>query len=407
MNLTYEAIDGSGRAVRDLLQADTVKAAVEQLRQRGLMVTHIETASEQEVERAVRQAQAQTYNVRLPLKQLVVLTRQMAMLLTSGSAVVSALAAVARQLKHPEHARLIQQIKQDLEEGATLAEALRRWPATFDATYCAVVAAGESSATLPAMFDRLAKIVRGRRAMRNKVIGALAYPALLLVFCTVTLGIMLFFVLPRFGEMFATVGVPLPTFTRAMLGLADSLQTYWPVLPLGAALLGGTVVFLLLHQAGRQWTANVQIRIPLIGRVMSGLIQGHVFRTLGMLLEARVSLLDALDLSRAATKNNQFQGLFGLMEDAVAAGNTLSDALESSRLIDPAVCQAVRTGEESGNLGGALSYAADVLDEDNVELVNAVTRLLEPIILIVMGLIVGVVAVSLFLPLFDMTSMVN
>jgi len=140
---------------------------------------------------------------------------------------------------------------------------------------------------------------------------------------------------------------------------------------------------------------------------MSGLIQGHVFRTLGMLLEARVSLLDALDLSRAATKNNQFQGLFGLMEDAVAAGNTLSDALESSRLIDPAVCQAVRTGEESGNLGGALSYAADVLDEDNVELVNAVTRLLEPIILIVMGLIVGVVAVSLFLPLFDMTSMVN
>ena len=405
MNLTYEAIDSSGRAVRDLVQAESAKVAVELLRQRGLMVTHIEAASEQEVERLARQTE--TGDIKLPLKQLLVFTRQMAMLLTSGSAVVTALGAVARQLRHPEHARLIRHIKEDLEEGATLAEAMRRWPATFGATYCAVVAAGESSANLPAMFDRLAKIVRARRAMRNKLIGALAYPALLSVFCTTTLAIILFFVLPRFGDMFASVGVPLPLFTEVMLTVAESMLSYWPVFVMGLALLVGSIVFALVHQAGRQWCANVQISVPLVGRIMSGLIQGQLFRTLGMLIEARISLLDALDLSRATTRNSRFQGLFGRMEDAIAGGNTLSDALESSGLIDPAICQAVRTGEESGNLGQALTYAADVLDEDNVEVVSAATRLLEPAILIVMGVIVGAVAISLFLPLFDITSMVD
>ena len=126
-----------------------------------------------------------------------------------------------------------------------------------------------------------------------------------------------------------------------------------------------------------------------------------------MLLEARVAVLDSIDLVRGLTRNYQYQGLFDKIEDAVTSGNNLSDALEASGLVDPAMCQAVRTGEESGNLGGAMSYGADVLDEDNEELVSAATKLLEPLILIVMGVVVGAVAISLFLPLFEMTSMVQ
>jgi type IV pilus assembly protein PilC len=147
--------------------------------------------------------------------------------------------------------------------------------------------------------------------------------------------------------------------------------------------------------------------LPFIGRLASGLIQGQVFRTLGMLIEARVSVLESLDLARRATNNDRFQQMFDRIENAVTGGASFSDTMEASGLIDPAVCQAVRTGEESGNLGGAMSYAADVLDEDNTELVHTVTRLLEPVIIIVMGLIVGVVAVSLFMPLFDITTMVQ
>jgi type II secretory pathway component PulF len=407
VNLTYDAIDATGRTISDLVQADSVKSAVEQLRQKGLMVTSIEAASEEKVERHAHQTAGELGEVKLPLKHLVLFTRQMAMLLASGSALVPALGAIGRQLKKPEHASLLRRLREDLEEGATLAEALCRFPRTFEPTYCAVIAAGESSATLPQMFDRLAGIVARRRALRNKVLGALAYPTLLMLLCASQVAVLLFFVLPRFGEMFASLGAPLPSSTKVMLALSDALLAYWPALALGLGVTIGGVVYLASTPLGRQWSANVQIRLPFIGRLASSLIQGQILRTLGMLIEARVAVLESLDLARRATTNDRFQELFDRIESAVTSGSTFSDTMEASGLIDPAVCQAVRTGEESGNLGGAMTYAADVLDEDNTELVNTVTRLLEPLIIIVMGVIVGAVAISLFMPLFDITSMVQ
>lgn len=407
MNLTYEAIDTAGRPVRDLIEADNVKAAVEQLRQRGLMVTHVEAASQREVEKRAAGEVVSGAGTRLSLKALLLFTRQMAMLLTSGSAVVPALSAIARNFRNAEHVRLINYLRQEVEEGSSLCETLRKCPRTFSSAYCAVIAAGESSATLPAMFDRLARLVARRRSMRNRLIGSLAYPVLLTVLCLGVINVLLFFVLPRFGDMFIMLNVPLPSSTRFMLRTAELLLAYWPVL-LGFVLACGLAVTLLAVTAGgRQWCADVQIHVPLVGRVMSRLIQGQMFRTLGMLLEARVGVLEALDLSRGTTRNSAYQGLFDSLEGAVTSGASFSDALERSQLVDPSICQAVRTGEESGNLGGAISYAADVLDEDNSELVQTATRLIEPVIIIVMGLVVGVVAVSLFMPLFDITTMVN
>ena len=407
MNLTYEAVDTGGRTVRDLIEAANIKTAVELLRQRGLMVTHIETASEREMERRAHQEQLGASHVKLPLKQLVLFTRQMAMLLTSGSSVVPALAAIARQLKKPEHVALLQQIKTDVEEGCTLTEALRKCSRTFDSFYCAVIAAGESSATLPAMFDRLARIFGRRRAMRNKVLASMAYPALLTFLCVGIVNVLLFFVLPRFGDMFDSLGMPLPVTTDMLLSLAAVVSEYWPVMVAGMAALVTGVALLAVTDQGRQLCANIQVRLPLAGRLASGLIQGQMFRTLGMLLESKVGVLDALDLVRGTTRNDRFQALFDRLESAVTSGQSLSDTLESSRLIDPAICQAVRTGEQTGSLGGSMSYAADIMDEDNTELVNTVTRLIEPLIIIIMGFVVGTVAISLFLPLFDITSMVQ
>lgn len=405
MNLTYQAIDTAGRTVSNVIQAESTRAAVEQLRQKGLMVTSIDQASADQVPQQARTADLDATKLRLPLKQLVLFTRQMAMLLSSGSAVAPALGAIARQMANPSHAGLIRRLREDLEEGNTLAEALCRFPRTFDSSYCAIIAAGESSATLGQMFARLATIVGSRRTIRKKVFGAMAYPALLLMLCCAQITVLLFFVLPRFGDMFATLGAPLPASTKMMLALSDTLVAYWFVV-LAAVLAVGAGLFLAVGTAGgRQWIANVQIRIPLMGRLFGGLIQGQMFRTLGMLLEAHVAVLESLELARRSTTNDRFGTLFDSMEAAVTSGSSISDALEKSGLIAPAICQAVRTGEESGNLGGAMTYAADVLDEDNTELVNTLTKLLEPGIIIIMGVVVGGVAISLFLPMFDITSM--
>lgn len=406
MNLAYQAMDASGRLVSNRLDADTVKQAVEQLRQKGLMVTEIQPVTEGSARRDSAATGDSGRGVKLPIRQQLLFTRQMAMLLSSGSAMVPALHAIGRQAKRDDMRQMLKTMTNDLESGSTLTESMQKWPRTFDPSYCAVVAAGEASASLPKMFDRLSQIIGARRTMHNKVLGALMYPLLLCMLCGGVVNVLLFFVLPRFGEMFKSLDVPLPWMTKLLLALGTWFKSYWPVVLSAVVGVVLIVCFLVMSRAGRRWCADMQTRIPIVGKVMSKLIQGQILRTLGMLFEAKVGILESLDLARTTTGNDQYQKLFDQLDNAVTSGGSLSDALERSKLVDPAICQAVRTGEESGNLGGAVSYAADVLDEDNAELVSTAMRLLEPCIVILMGIIVGVVAVSLFMPMFDMTSLV-
>jgi type II secretory pathway component PulF len=341
---------------------------------------------------------------RLPIRQLAVFTRQMAMLLNAGSGIVPALQSIARQLAKPTHCRLIHRVCLDIEEGEPLASALRKYPAAFDPTYCAIVAAGEATATLPEMFERLARIVGKRRVIRNRILGAMAYPALLSLLSVSILSVLLFFVLPRFGDMFKTLGVELPASTSTLLSIGAWAKAFWYVeVPLFLLLIGG-LVFALQTPRGRQWMSDVSIRIPLLGRLISGLIQGETFRVLGMLIEARVGVLEAIELVSGVTRNSRFQKLYDNMAEEVTSGGSVSTALESSPLISSAIAQAIKTGEESGQLGPAATYVANILDEDNTEMIDTITKLVEPLILIVMGFVVGSVAVSLFMPLFDMTS---
>lgn len=407
MQLTFEAVDAKGRATSDAIDAANTADAVDQLRRRGLYVTRIRQAGEKQTSSRERPSLEPAASAKLPLNTLAQMTRQLAMLLKSGSGLVPALSAISRQMKKPGHAQMLQNIVADLEDGASLSDALRKHPQCFDSVYCAIVAAGEASATLPEMFQRLSAIVMKRRAMRKKILGSLAYPALLVLMCGNILNVVLFFVLPRFATMFKQLGVEVPITTRYLLDLGEFIGAYWPGL-LGAMIVLGAVLGLLLTKdAGRQWLTDVQLKVPLFGQLQSRLIQGQVFRTIGMLLEAGVGVLETLELARRSTRNREFQQLFDRIDDCVKSGGRLSAAFENTRLIDPYICQAIHTGEESGSLGPAITFCADNLDETNEELVNVMTRLLEPIILMGMGIVVGGVAISLFMPLFDLTSAIR
>jgi len=378
--------------------------AVEQLRRRGMFVTQIapnRTANAAEAAQPKRVASA-----KLPLRVLALFTRQMAMLLKAGSGVVPAIQAVARQMK-PQHAALLDKLVVDLEEGLTLTDALRRHPRTFEPVYCAIIAAGEASATLTQMFNRLSDMVGKQRALRNKLLGALAYPALLSVLCGKIILVLLFFVLPRFADMFKQLGVATPAVTGMLLSIGDTLRNYWPWLAagLGLSVVGG--VWMIRDARGRQWINEAVMRLPLIGRMRSRIMQAQILRTMGMLLEAQVGVLDTLELVRSSTWTKAFHRLFRSMDDAVTSGGQLSTAFSESGIIEPYICQAIRTGEDSGSLGEAMAYCADVLDETNTEMLNALAKLIEPAILITMGVVVGGVAISLFLPLFDLTSAIK
>ncbi len=341
---------------------------------------------------------------RLPIKTISIFTRQMSMLLRSGSSLVPAIRSIAKQMSNEQQKNLLSNIALDLEEGLTLTEAFRKHPSSFDAFFCAIVAAGEASATLPKMFDRLAGIVGKRRAMRKKIIGALAYPTLLIFMCIhIILGLMLF-VMPRFAEMFIQLDVDVPASTATMLSIGQWVRAEWAILLASVLGIMAGIAWLILSEKGKQWLADIQLSIPIVGKLRSSIIQGGVFRTLGLLLESKVGLLDSIALIKGSTRNRSFQQLFLDLEESVTTGGSISYALESSGLVQPFLCQSVRTGEECGNLDGAMLFSADMLDETNTETIDVVTRLIEPIILIGMGVVVGAVALSLFVPLFDLTS---
>jgi len=402
MILTYKAIDAEGQKRRDTVEAGTRKEAVEQLRRKGLFVTELEAVPDGKA--GVHKVSVAPGTVGLSLKALAMFTRQMAMLLRAGSGVVPAMVAIRKHLTKPAHAALLDKVIIDLEEGNTLAETLRKSPRTFDPTYSAIIQAGEASATLPDMFDRLSTMVGARRSMRNKILGSLAYPVLLMFMSFKILLVMMFFVLPRFAGMFDTLGASVPPSTQTMLDLAQFARGNWWAFVLVAMAMVGGVVWVFRTDAGRSWLENVKTEIPFVGALIRRLIQAQIFRTMGLLLQCRVGVLDTLDLAREASTNARFRKLFDRLEEEVTAGGQLSTAFEESGMVDPAMCQAIRTGEESGNLGGAISFCADILDESNAEAVQVVSKLIEPVILIGMGGVVGTVVVSLFMPLFDLTA---
>lgn len=402
MILTYEAVDSRGRTSSDSVEAASKQEAVAQLRREGLFVMSIAEGAGRAV--ASDFLRAGDRRDRLPLAVLVMFTRQMTMMLRSGSSVVPAVSAIRRQMKNPAHAAIFDKMIADLEDGVTLTDALRQHPRTFDAVYCAVVAAGEASASLPKMFERLAGSVSKRRALRNKILGSLAYPVLLICMSTSILFSLLFFVVPRFNDMFIQLDVEAPASTKILLAFSAFLASHWLLVLVAVCVIVGGATVGLMSRRGRQWRSNVQIRIPIVGRLRSRLIQGEVFRTMGTLLEARVGVLESLELVRESTQNDRFQALFARIEETVTSGGNLSTACEESGLVEPYICQAIQTGESSGCIGEALLFSSDILDETNSELLSTVMKLLEPVILIAMGFVVGSVAISLFLPLFDLTA---
>ncbi len=406
MIFAYEAVDSVGTKRQDVLDVRSSQDAIEKLRSQGLFVTSIIEKSADSVE-ADNSALSADDNHKFSLGTLALITRQLAMLLKSGSGIVAAFNAIHKQTKNAKHRAVIAKIVVDLEEGVSLSESLRKFPRCFDAVYCAIISAGEASGTLSEMLDRLATIVGKQRVMKKKVIGALAYPVLLTAMCTNIIAGLLIFVLPRFAVMFDELGIEAPASTKLMLSAGAFLTNNWYFVLAGIALLIAVVVWTVRSKQGRAWICNMQTEVPIIGNLRRKLIQAQVLRTMGMLTESQVGLLDSLDLARGATRNRRFQKLFDDLFNAVTSGGSMSATFEESQMVDSFVCQAIHTGEDSGNLGGAMCYCADSLDESNVELIDVIMKLLEPTILIGMGVVVGAVAISLFLPLFDLTSAIN
>jgi type II secretory pathway component PulF len=404
MKLAYKAYDGAGKAATGVIEADDTMTATEALRRRGLYVAEvIEQKTTALKHRSGRRQRRVSRSQKL--KNIAMFSRQLHVLISSGTQIVDALHAVERQARPGPWRDVIDSLQTRVEEGASLSEAMQNHEHYFDPVYRSLVAAGESSGHLVEMFDRLAVVKQKQLRVRNSIMGAMIYPCMLVTLGSSIFVLLLLFVVPRFSTLFTTMGVPLPPSTAALLGISAAFRHFW----WAVGLLAGGMIFGLRHYlrtpGGRRLRDVLVLRLPYIGGVARSLSSARIISLLAVLMEAKIPVLDALRLVRSAAGNVLYQELMMQAEEYVSRGEPMSQAFADTPLFSPSIYEAIRSGEHSGDIDRLLLNVSSFLDEENDVIIRSLTSIIEPVILIVMGILVGLIAVCMFLPLFDLTAM--
>lgn len=405
MKFNYQACDAGGAARRGTIEATDTTEAMDMLRRQGLFVTNIEEGRAGGASAGGHHGPRRRMGKGRLLKNLAMFSRQLFLLTSSGTPLTEGLHSLHRQAKDPVWRTVLGELQKAVEQGEPLSAAMLQQPAYFDPICRSLIAAGEAGGNLAMMLDRLATMTRKQTQTRSAIIGALIYPTLLIGVAFSVLILMLLFVLPRFAEMFRSLGVPLPFTTRMLIGMSTGLQSYWWLAL--ATIIASAVGFRTWSrtQHGRQTLHKLVLVMPIAGKLVRSFSIARILRVVGVLSHGSVPLLEALGLARQTATNLEFIGLMARAEAAVTRGSTISTAFTDSPLVDPSLCEAIRSGEQSGQLANLLLNLADFLDEENELVVRSLTSILEPVILIVLGMVVGFVAMSMFLPMFDLTAM--
>lgn len=404
MKLEFRAFDKSGHEAVGVLEVSSLAEANEKLRQQELFVASMSPVGDSPA--AAGSMRLRGGSARR-LRELAMFSRQLYALVHSGTPLAQGLGALERQAANPQWRAIIGDIRVRLENGSPLSEAMKAHPNCFDNVYVHMISAGESSGKLTVLLDRLATLTRKRAHVINTVRSAMAYPILLASVAVLVLAAMLLFVVPRFAEMFHSLGVPLPTMTAIMIGASAWLQQYWWALLIALAAAGVGLKFYLATPGGKRVWDGLVLKVPKLGTITKSFVTARIVRLLGLLTDSHLPIQEILRLTRLTTTNVHYADLLARAEDAVAHGEPISTAFKDSSLISPSVYEAIRSGEQSGQVGPLLLELADFLDEENETTLKSLTSIIEPMLLVVMAAMVGVIAMSIFLPLFDVTEMIG
>lgn len=403
MKLAYRAFDKNGRQVADVIEAASPQQATEDLRKRELFVaevTHIGGQAESGPRRGWRLGGAGRR-----LRNLAMFTRQLYMLVNAGTQLADGLRSLERQTADLNWKLAIADVRAGIEHGQSLSAAMACRPDYFDSVYRNMISAGEASGRLGPVLDRLSQLAKKSLHVRNSIVSAMVYPCLLATVMTGVMVVLLMFVVPRFGDLFKSLGCPLPPSTAALLAAAGFMQSYWWILVGAIAASGFAFRAYLRTEGGRRAVDSLLLKIPKLGDITRSFATARITRLMGVLMDSYLPVLEVLRLTRTATRNVHYVELLARAEEAVGRGEPVSSAFQHSRLISPSVHEAIRSGEETGQVASLLLDLSDFLDEENEITLRSLMSIIEPIMLIVMGALVAVVALSVFLPLFDVGSM--
>jgi type IV pilus assembly protein PilC len=341
------------------------------------------------------------------LKEVLNFTSQLSVMIKAGINVRGAVESVAEQTDNLKFRKIVDQIRLDVESGKPFSEALARHPKVFNPLYVNMVRASEMSGSFGYMLERIATYLRQQVETRSMVRGAMIYPAIIAVMAVGTTVFLLTFVLPRFSDLFAGKESLLPMPTKALLGLSWFLRTYWYVVTGAVVALVGGFLYFIRTTVGRIWWDKTKLQIPMLKRMFRALYITRGLQTMGEMINAGVPMLDTLQITADVSGNVLFRDLWMKVHESVKGGRTIADPLAGSKLLPRHVVQMVAAGEESGKLGEVLAEVSDFYGKELRNTIKAVTAMLEPIMIVLMGAVVGFIAMSIILPIFKMSSLVK
>ncbi len=402
----YIVLDTKGREKKGVIEGDTPRQVRQMLRDRGMMPLQIEAAANQDRKQSNTTSSAVSRRG-ISATDLALFTRQLATLVRAALPLDEALSAVGQQTEKPRIKSMVYALRSKIMEGHTLAAGLSDFPRIFPELYRATVAAGESSGHLDIVLDRLADYTESRQQMSQKIAQATIYPAILTVMAILVVTGLLMFVVPQIVEVFETSGQTLPTITRAMIWLSESLQSgWWILLLLIAAISIGTQHFLAIPANKRKYHLFL-LRLPVVGKLVRGLNTARFARTLSILSSSGVPVLDALQLAAPVVTNLPMRDAVIEAGARVREGSSIHAALERRKLFPPMTLHLIASGEASGNLEDMLEKAA-VQQERELELLIATFMgLFEPLLIVAMGGIVLVIVLSILLPIINMNDLMQ
>ena len=409
-NFCYKAISAKGKTVRGLVEADTERQAIASVREKGLVPLSVESASASVANPGMPSSKSSFKKILeslhpVPKTAVAAMARQLATLLHAGLPLDEALASICAHDDASRMQGIVSRLRDRIMAGGDLADGLAEFPNVFSSTFVTMVRAGEASGTLELVIERFAEHIEQQVALVRKVQATLAYPILMLF---VGIGVVIFlltFVIPKVTQIFSDMGRALPVPTQILLAVSDGIRSGWWIILLLVLCIMIGVWRMRRTEGGKRHAHRLLLRLPGIAGIYRPLIVGHMTRTLGMLLKNGVTLLKALHIVKSVADNKLMAQAVQNMIDGVQAGRDLSEFMNDPLVFPPLSRQMVAAGERSGQLGEMLLWVANDSENRVASRLQVVTSLMEPVMILLLGGIVGFVVIAIILPIFEMSTL--
>ncbi len=392
----WEGMDKKGRKVRGDIDAPSQAFVNATLRRQGIKPTKVK-----------RQSKSLGGNKKIKSKEIAMATRQLATMIEAGIPVSQCISGIARGHENPSVQKLFNSIRQDVEGGSTMAQAMGKHPKYFDKLYCNLVDAGEQSGTLDRLLDRIAVYLEKIEAIKSKIKSAMFYPIAVLIVAVVVVTILLIFVIPQFESLFTGFGGELPALTAFVVKCSRFMQEWWwLIFGIVGAVIFAVVSAFKRSEKFRYGFHKVLLKSPVFGPVLLKSTIARFSRTLATMFGAGVPLVDALESVAGACGNLVYEKAILEIKNEVSTGRGLEQCMQDSGLFPNMVLQMISSGEESGELETMLDKVADFYEREVDDAVEALSSLLEPILIVILGGLVGTVVVSMYLPIFKLAAVI-